>query len=258
MVPSGFGSLQTPVDSPLLLTSTTPMARARKTKAGSYALTERQAEVLEVIRWFVRVGSLPPTRSELAKRLGLTHQSSVDNHLHALAKKGWVELKHGVERGIQLLREGVPMYEPEDFLRSSARTGAFDEEKHEPVWVNYDLLWSMFGAMPNICLRVRGNAMNKAGLTEGGIVALKLVSDAKNDETPREGENEETLRDGEVVAARVRDEVVLRRYHRIDERTVELRPDSTSHEHQAIRIDTKDDDAEIIGVMIGRMVAGRR
>ena len=225
------------------------MARARKTKAAGIELTERQAEVLNTIREFIKLNGFPPTRANIGKPLKLKHQSSVDNHVYALARKGWIEVIPGVERGIKLLREGAPLYEPEDFRRGSDIAYGLDEQRSEPKWIDYEELWDIFEVEPDLCLRIRGDAMNQAGLTEGGIVALARSP---------EGQNMAPVRDGEVVAARIGENVVLRHYHRIDERTVELRPDSTNPEHKAIRIDTEKEDAEIIGVMIGRMVAGRR
>ena len=43
--------------------------------------------------------------------------------------------------------------------------------------------------------------------------------------------------------------------HGIDPTTVELRPESRSRKHRAIRFDTRTDEVEIIGVVIGRMLA---
>ena len=106
-----------------LLTSTsrTTMARARKTKASGIEMTPRQAEVLEEIRVFFKMTGGAPTRTELGRILKMKHQSTVDHHLHALARKRWIELIHGMERGIRLLREGVPLYEPDDFRRGSPK-----------------------------------------------------------------------------------------------------------------------------------------
>ena len=64
------------------------MARARKTKAGSIALTNRQREVLDAIRSFIKTNRFPPTRADIGNMLDLKHQSSVDNHLYALSRKG--------------------------------------------------------------------------------------------------------------------------------------------------------------------------
>ena len=211
-------------------------------------MTDRQAEVLEAIREFIKANGLPPTRADIGKLLNLSHQSSVDNHVFALSRKGWLKVMPGVERGIALLREGVPLYEPDDFRRGSSIAYGLDEQKNEPKWINDDELWKTFDVMPDLCLRIRGDAMDQAGLTDGGIVAL-----ADNPEA----QNMPAVRDGDVVAARVGDDVVLRHYHRIDEGTIELRPNSSNPKHKAVRIETKDD-VDIIGIVIGHMVAGRR
>ena len=223
------------------------MARVRKTKAGGVELTERQGEVLDAIRSFVKLNGFAPTRADIAKRLDLKHQSSVDNHLYALARKRWIEVKPGVERGIALLREGVPLYEPEDFRRGSAVLDDPAEQVREPEWIDYARLWEIFGVKPDLCLWIRGDAMNGAGLTDGGIVALKRRP---------QGHGEEPVQDGAVVAARVGDEVVLRCFHQIDEQTVELRPKSTNRNHQVMRIDPTKKNMEIIGVVTDRIVAG--
>ena len=239
-----------------LLTSTsrTTMARARKTKASGIEMTPRQAEVLEAVRAFFKMAGGAPTRTELGKILKIKHQSTVDHHLHALARKRWIEVVHGMERGIRLLREGVPLYEPDDFRRGIPAGYAFEERAKEPVWIDNDRLWEIFETTPDLCLRIRGDAMDKAGLTDGGIVALWRSPEGQNPE----GQNIEPAQDGDVVAARVGDTVVLRRYHRVDNARVELRAESTNREHTVIRIDRENDDVEIIGVMIGRIVAERR
>ena len=143
------------------------MARARKTKAGSYEVTERQAQVLETVRNYLMLRGFPPTRAEIGRALGLKHQSAVDNHLHALAKKKYLELSPGVERGIRLLRLGVPLYEPEHYRRGSTTDVGNNTEHAEPVWLNYPQLWPVFGSTPDVCMRVRGRDMGTTGLTEG-------------------------------------------------------------------------------------------
>ena len=235
------------VCSPRLVTSRTQMARVKKTKAGGIELTERQSDVLEAIRKFMNLNGFPPTRADLGRMLNLQHQSSVDNHLYALARKSWIEIKPGVERGIALLREGVPLYDPDAFRRGSAILDDSAEPAWKPEWIDYGRVWEIFGAKPDLCLWIRGNAMDRAGLTDGGIVALKRT---------RERQDEEPVQAGAVVAARVRDDVVVRRYHLIDDKTVELHPQSTNREHQIMRVDPTKEDMEIIGVAIGRIVAG--
>ena len=190
-----------------LLTSTPLVTRSRKAKTGSVALTIRQLEVLQAIRRFFRIHGFSPARSELRRQLGLKSHAGVDSHIHTLASKGWVKTEAGVERSIVLRREGAPLYEPDALRPQEPKTGLRGERPPEPTWINDEVLWEIFGAMPDLCLRIRGD-------------------------------------------------VVLRRVHAIDATTVELRPESRSRRHQAIRFDTRSDEVEIIGVVIGRMLAG--
>ena len=164
-----------------------------------------------------------------------------------MAKKGWVEIKYGVERGLVPLREGAPLYEPEDLRPTPACVRLRGEGPKEPQWLNYELVWEMFGAMPDVCLRIRGDAMDRAGLADGGIVALTRRCD---------DEGNVTVIEGDIVAARTADDVVLRRVHAMDPGTFELRPESRSRRHKTIRFDTRTDDVEMIGVVIGRLLAG--
>ena len=241
-------------DAPTIITSRTAMTRhARKSRAGSIELTHRQGEVLDTIRRFMRNNGFPPTRADIAKRVHLKHQSAVDNHLYALERKGWARVHHGIDRGICLLREGVPLYDPDDFRGVSALRSAKLEQANEPEWIDNDQVWGMFSTTPDLCLRIRGDAMDKTGLTDGGIVALARSAEG---EKPK-GQDMGQVQDGDVVAARVGDDVVLRRYRRIDDMRGELHPESTKRQYTIIHID-QENDFEIIGVMIGRIVASRR
>ena len=223
------------------------MTRARKLETGNVALTPPQESVLRALREFIKGHGIPPTRAELGAMVGLRYQAAVDNHLQRMAKKGWVEVKYGVERGLVLLREGVPLYEPEELRPTPPCMRLRGERPKEPKWLKYELLWEMFGAVPDLCLRIRGDAMERAGLADGGIVALAHGGDE---------EGKMTIVGGDIVAVRTEDDVVLRRVHAMDAGTFELRPESRSRRHKAIRFDTRTDDVEIIGVVIGRMLAG--
>jgi repressor LexA len=69
------------------------------------ALTTRQQAVLEAIVALIAEQGMPPTRSELAKRMGFTVNAS-EHYIQLLAKKGALE-KIGKKnpRGIRILRK---------------------------------------------------------------------------------------------------------------------------------------------------------
>ena len=73
------------------------------------------------------------SRPERARALSVDgQQGAVDGHLNAQAKNGWVKLLPNVERGIRLLREGAPVYEPEDLPEVAAGDPILAEDR-EPM-----------------------------------------------------------------------------------------------------------------------------
>ena len=65
-------------------------------------LTERQQEILDLIRQTVARTGFPPTRAEIAQALGFRSPNAAEDHLKALARKGAIELTAGASRGIRL------------------------------------------------------------------------------------------------------------------------------------------------------------
>ena len=66
-------------------------------------LTKRQSQILELIRSAIESSGMPPTRAEIAHRLGFRSANAAEDHLRALARKGVIELRPGTSRGIRLL-----------------------------------------------------------------------------------------------------------------------------------------------------------
>ena len=81
--------------------------------------------------------------------------------------------------------------------------------------------------------------MNLLGFVTGSVVAVKAQTIAEN---------------GEVVVARIDDEVTLKRFSRLDERTVELRPESTNPKHRRIEVDLARTTFEICGIVVGGLI----
>ena len=197
-------------------------------------LSERQRETLEFIRGYVREQGVAPSRPEIAEALGLTHKSSVDAHLSALMKKGWIELRPGSPRNIRLLREDLPV----------TATGPI--AAGEPILADDRVttrvprvVAEMFSARPDYFVRVKGDSMDKLGLTTGTIVAVQARADA---------------RDQDVVVARIGNEVTLKRFVRKDERYVELHPESTNTSHKPIEIDLAEGDFRVDGIAVGAVI----
>src|ERR671938_384950 len=68
-------------------------------------LTERQAEILRLVRELTEVTGYPPTRAEIAQKMGFRSVNAAEQHLRALEKKGAIEISSGASRGIRV-RDG--------------------------------------------------------------------------------------------------------------------------------------------------------
>src|ERR671930_261009 len=70
-------------------------------------LTERQAEILRLVRELTEVSGFPPTRAEIAERMGFRSVNAAEQHLRALEKKGAIEISSGASRGIPMRDAGI-------------------------------------------------------------------------------------------------------------------------------------------------------
>ena len=74
-------------------------------KIAGTELTDKQRDVLEVIEKFIANHNLPPTYSEIANAFkGKGGFYSIQGHIEALAKKGWIKRQPGISRGIEVVR----------------------------------------------------------------------------------------------------------------------------------------------------------
>lgn len=83
----------------------------RGTRAVGSSLTPRQAEVLDAIRAFKAKEDMMPTHRELGDLLGIASTNGIADHLRALARKGYVELRPLKSRAIRVLLDdhGAPV-----------------------------------------------------------------------------------------------------------------------------------------------------
>ena len=198
------------------------------------SLTAKQRATLEFVREYLAEHGCAPARTEIATALGC-HVTTVDSHLNALMRKGWVELKPGAPRYIRLLREDLPVVVAgpiaagEPILAEGRVTARLPRAARE-----------LFRPPPDYFLEVKGDSMDKLGLRTGTVVAVKAQAVAEN---------------GDIVVARLDDEVTLKRFVRVSKRSVELRPESTDPTHRTIVVDLERTELNIDGIAVGALIA---
>ena len=199
--------------------------------------TNRQQQVLDWIRNHIRRERVPPTRTEIAHGLGLADASSVAGHLKALARDGRIEIRPNKTRGIRILDDDVPLL---GALAEVAAGTPIVCEAHIVERVPAAIA-DRFRPRPDYLLTVRGDSIDRTGITDGSVVAVSKTSSARN---------------GQLVIGRFGDEVMVKRFFRIDERHVELRPESHNPAHQVMRLDLAKHILDIDGVVVGALVTG--
>ena len=198
-------------------------------------LTERQQQVLDWIRSYIRRQGVAPTRAELAHGLGLAEASSVTDHLKRLEAGGWIQVLPHKPRSIRVLDMDLPVVGP--LAEVAAGTPILCEAnivERVPVGIA-----ERFRPRADYLLTVRGDSMNRTGLCDGDIAAIHRTTTAES---------------GHVVVARFGDDVTLKRFVRIDERRVELRPESHNPAHEVLRLDLAKHILDIDGIAVGALI----
>jgi repressor LexA len=199
------------------------------------ALTERQSEVLRLVRELTEVSGYPPTRAEIAERMGFRSVNAAEQHLRALEKKGAIEISSGASRGIRV-RDSKLGARPGRLLdlpvvgRVAAGSPMLAEEH---VTARYQVDPNLFTPRADYLLRVRGMSMRDAGILEGDLLAVHRADDARS---------------GQIVVARLGDEVTVKRLRRRGH-SVQLLPENP--EFQPIEVDLRQEQFAIEGVAVG-------
>lgn len=162
-------------------------------------LTPRQAEVLELIKVNMSETGMPPTRAEIAQKLGFKSANAAEEHLKALAKKGVIEIMPGTSRGIRLLLEEEEVLE-ESGLPLIGKVAAGEPIlAHEHIESHYQVDPALFHPRADFLLRVQGMSMKNIGILDGDLLAVHKTQEVRN---------------GQVVVARLDEDVTVKRFQR--------------------------------------------
>jgi repressor LexA len=205
------------------------------------ALTERQSEILKLIRELTEVSGFPPTRAEIAERMGFRSVNAAEQHLRALEKKGAIDISSGASRGIRV-RDARPgsragrLMELPVIGRVAAGSPMLAEEH---VQGRYQVDPNLFTPRADYLLRVRGMSMRDAGILEGDLLAVHRTQEART---------------GQVVVARLADEVTVKRFRRRGH-AVQLLPENPDFE--PIEVDLRNEPLVIEGIAVGVIRNGK-
>ena len=164
-------------------------------------LTERQAKILDYIRYVTRVRNYPPSVREIGEAVGLSSSSTVHNHLNQLERKGLIKRDPSKSRTVQLV-EGAAVEEQRRGAVAIPVVGSVaagqpilaEQNIEDHVLLSKDVAqegWFM--------LKVRGDSMINAGILDGDMVLVRPQQEASN---------------GSVVVALVDGDATVKRFEK--------------------------------------------
>lgn len=174
-------------------------------------LTERQKQVQRTIYELYQQTGHPPTVREIGKKLGLKSSCTVQRHLDALEKKGYIRRAKTKARSIEIVKSEDPrMVRTQSVSVPVVGTVAAGQPllAAENIEDLYALPRDLIGDDDAFMLRVKGDSMIGDGLFDGDLVVVRRQDTAEN---------------GDIVVALLEDEATIKRFYRESGR-VRLQP----------------------------------
>jgi repressor LexA len=201
-------------------------------------LTAKQKAILEFLRSETTRHGFPPTIREIGARFGLRSTGSVRDYLRALERKGHIDRRRHISRGIVLAaaprapRPQRPAPRPAIPLVGDIAAGT-PQLAIESAVDSLPLDPALFGGGELFALRVRGDSMRDAGIYEGDHVIVRRQATADN---------------GDIVVALLDDEATVKRFFH-EGRRVRLQPENP--DLKPIFLKPRQAELQLLGRVVG-------
>ena len=193
------------------------------------SLTDRQQEILDLIKSNLENNGLPPTRADIARTLGFKSPNAAEQHLRAIEKKGFISILAGASRGIILNTEedlGIPV------VGLVAAGGPILAQ--ENIEMRIPQAQNILSNKIDYYLRVKGDSMVDVGIYENDLIGV-------NKENP--------VKVGSIVIARIGEEVTVKTLESISSKQVVLKAENS--EYSNIEINPEKDEIVFEGTCVG-------
>ena len=195
----------------------------------SKELTKTQQKILEFLAESKTKGFMP-TLAEIAKKFGYNNRSTVQQHLQAIEKKGYIKRNSKLARGIELLLEDK-FFIPRPILGEVAAGN--------PLTIYPDAIDTIdlptVARMPkdSFLLRVKGDSLKDAYIFSGDVVIVNPNLEPVN---------------GKIVVAILDDAAVVKRFFK-KANSIELH--SENKEYEPIIIEKSYPNFKMVGNVVG-------
>ena len=183
-------------------------------------LTDKQQQILEVVRRQIARRGHAPTVREIGAAVGLSSSCTVKKHLDSLETKGFLR-RDRYKRGIELMEGGTPMVMGQSVcvpllgrVAGGAPILADPSASPEMLPLPVSLLRRGETSQTLFALEVYGNSMQGVGIGDGDIVVAH---------------SQQTASDGDIVVALLGDEATVKTFYR-EPGGVRLQPENPDYE----------------------------
>ncbi len=193
-------------------------------------LTKIQRKLLDHLIDQKTLRGIQPTLAEIAAKFGYKNRSTVQQHLQALEKKGFIKKSPKLSRAIELTLEDK-FFVPRPILGEVAAGN--------PLTIYPDAIDTIelptIARMPkdSFLLRVKGDSLKDAYIFSGDIVIVNPNLEPKN---------------GQIVVAVLDDAAVVKRFYK---KKNEIELVSENPDFKPIVIDKKYPSFKLVGIVVG-------
>lgn len=182
-------------------------------------LTDKQHNALKEIKNYIQENNKSPTLNELKDILQLKAISSVQRHLGALKKKGYLIVEKNISRGLRP-NSSVNQTINIPLVGTIACGTPILAEENIEAYIPYDANKLKGKPSDYFFLRAQGDSMNKAGIDDKDFVLIK---------------KQITAEIGQRIVALIGDEATIKKFKKASNHYV-LEPESTNSENKPIYV----------------------
>lgn len=156
---------------------------------GMKDLTLKQKRVLKFIWEKIKSENIPPTIREIGSHFNFSSTGTVRDYLSSLAEKGYIRLKQGQARAIELVNERIFQIPIIGKVRAGPPELAFEDIDG---YVNLD---NFLFNQEVFALRVKGDSLKDIGVLEGDLALVQ---------------KQNTAMGGDIVVAMINEEATIK------------------------------------------------
>ncbi len=151
------------------------------------SLTDRQKEILDIIKKTIAEKGFPPTVREIGSKVGLNSSATTQFHLNKLVEKGYIKKDASKNRTIELLVPNEYLKTDEKVIEVPLLGKVTAGNPIEAIEMPDEFFSLPVGLIPSkqevFTLRVSGESMINVGIYDGDIIIVQKQNIANNGDT---------------------------------------------------------------------------